>query len=287
MKKIILFLLIISIGFSQSGIEFAEGKFISPTDGEIREIIKKGKVYHEFISRFDENGNINSKHEAKFTLKRLNMGPWNQSHPVFLATFIESREYSGDDFSKKGKWDKSWADGYEQIIAFDEMYIYMLNQLSESSTEVWVRESEFYDASFKMKPLHIMDGKYVSEDGNQEMVFKWSNPKFHLTHEWNGKLDTDIKITGTITSWSYDDKSQGIKGIIFNNGGHQINMKLISSNDKIIVFQENSTRMDGSTYHCITTFDFSEEGKLKWSALNRHNSVVGALEDISVEFTKK
>ena len=28
--------------------------------------------------------------------------------------------------------------------------------------------------------------------------------------------------------------------------------------------QENSTRMDGSTYHCITTFDFSEEGKLKW-----------------------
>ena len=42
----------------------------------------------------------------------------------------------------------------------------------------------------------------------------------------------------------------------------------------------------GGMYHCITTFDFSEEGKLKWSAINRVSQFGIELPDLSADLVK-
>ena len=60
---------------------------------------------------------------------------------------------------------------------------------------------------------------------------------------------------------AYDFVSQGIKGRMFNSSGFQIDAIYLpgQSSEKIAVFAESAEEVNGGMYHCITTFDFSEE----------------------------
>ena len=283
MKKLLISLFIISFAIADDHIKMVEGTFVSNelSGKKTRIIVKKGKGFNEIVTFENSNGEITNKFETDFTLQPL-------FGNVHLFITERSRTYSGKNFNKKEKWNTP---GWKYLIEFDENFLYESWSLTEPNPQYkymrdydWTK-GEYHRTDSKMSLLSIMDGKYEAEDGTI-FEFKWDGQKSLLTQKAIFPTN-DGMLLGMMTVWSYDFTDQRIKGNIYNAGGDQIDMYLISAVDNIIVFGENSNEPNGGSYQCITTFDFSEEGKLKWSATNRHDQITGPLEDLSADLIKQ
>ena len=104
------------------------------------------------------------------------------------------------------------------------------------------------------------------------------------------KTDDGYMNTNT-TVYGYDVSKQKITGRIFNADGFQIDVTLMpfwgDDNVTILTFTENGTESNGGQYQCLTTFDFSKEGKLTWTAADRTSQLGPDPEDASFTITKK
>ena len=283
---------------ANNGLEYVEGTYqISELDYasggkysviKTREIkkIKGENKYLETVYGTDSEGNLTYKFEAKFHLEHL----YNSVH-LFAVT--ENRQYSGANFTKKGKWQTA---DVKYLIEFDEDFLYETFHLSDQKPQykyTRVKPNGLQNlSSSKMEPLKFMTGKFSgklivpgAEPYELELIFNWNDNESVMTNLWNlgdaGNTNTSV--------FSYDFVSQAIKGRMFNSSGFQIDAIYIpgQSSEKIAVFAESAEEVNGGMYHCITTFDFSEEGKLKWSAINRVSQFGVALPDLSGVLVKK
>ena len=286
MKKLLISLFIISFAIADDHIKMVEGTFVA-NNGEVRLITKiKGNEYNELVTYFDRDGNITGKHDIKFTLEPVGVSNY------FLAVFGEFRSYTGKNFSKKDKWGKSpdWGEGMVQLLKFDKNHLMMVDTFGEGKVirkyRRFVDGQAVWNEREKLLPLEMMEGSWVGKapggDANININFSINDAGTILTSEW----------TSTVGNWnttvlSYNSSEDKIMGKIFTSIGQQIDLVLISSIDNIYTFSENSKEEDGGKYSCVTIFDFSEKGKLKWSATNRVSDFGQNLSDFSTELVKK
>ena len=288
MYKYLLYIFLLSFAFGQSGLELLEGSYQSfEGDGiKTRTISKKGSGYVEILTFEDQEGNIKNKFEAEFDVKQA--GDETNS---FIFIGKRNRQFSGKNFKKK----EPWADmnGYSHILTVDEDFLYEAENLANGGHYKYsrVKENSFLSPK-KLDVLKIMEGTWEGESewGIVRMKFSFNNTGTVLTSHWDMKTDDGYMNTNT-TVYGYDVSKQKITGRIFNANGFQIDVTLMpfwgDDNVTILTFTENGTESNGGQYQCITTFDFSEEGKLTWTAANRYSQHGADPDDASFVLTKK
>ncbi len=279
---------------AQSGLELLEGKFQSQQgDGfKTREIKKKGTGFTETVIFEDEKGKITYKFEAEFDVQQIGDEP-----NLFIFLGKRNRLYSGDDFKKKEEWVDM--NGYSHMIEVDEDFLYESEVLSSGTGEginslpyTYQRINDQYPilSPSKLSPLNIMEGTWEGETfwGYIKMTFSFNNSGTVMTSTWDFKNEQDEFVNTNTTIYGFDISKKKITGRIFNASGFQIDLELTNAvADDILVFTENGTELNGGEYQCLTTFDFSKEGKLTWTAADRTSQLGPDPEDASFTITKK
>ncbi|OUT93632.1 MAG: hypothetical protein CBB92_14505 [Flammeovirgaceae bacterium TMED32] len=290
-------ILLLSVSFTkaQSGLELLEGKYQSQEgDGfKTREIKKKGDGFMETVIYEDEKGNVTYKFEAEFDVQQI-----GDESNLFIFLGKRNRSYSGDDFLKKEEWTDM--NGYSHMIEVDEDFLYESEVLSSgtggtgtnSLPYTYQRINDQYPvlSPSKLSPLNIMEGTWEGETlwGYTKMKFSFNNSRTVVTSTWDFKNEQGEFVNMNTTIYGFDISKKKITGRIFNTSGFQIDVELTNAVEgNILVFTENGTELNGGKYQCLTTFDFSEEGKLTWTAADRTSQLGPDPEDASFTLTKK
>ncbi len=298
-------ILLLSVTFikAQSGLELLEGTYQSyEGDGlKIREIMKKGDGFIETVIFEDEEENITYKFETEFDVQQI-----GDESNLFIFLGKRTRLYSGDDFKKKEEWVDM--NGYSHMIEVDEDFLYESEVLSSGTGGTGTNSLQYtYEriddqypglSPSKLSPLNIMEGTWEGETlwGYNRLTFSFNNTTTVMTCTWDFKNEQGEFLNWNTTIYGYDISKKKITGRIFNASGFQIDVELTNelasfdpsaAENKVLVFTENATELNGGKYQCLTTFDFSKEGKLTWTAANATSQLGPDPEDMSFTITRK